>query len=99
MDMGEPWIFLWVICLIGLFVNILAIYDYVDRKKRGQQIKLWKYALAISIGLVLMFPVVSGIVGTLPLSTNCWGLRFWACCWAGFGNANNRVSQCLNRLE
>ena len=66
MNMGEPGVFLWVVCLIGLFVISLAVYDYVDRKKRGQQIKLWKYALAILIGLLLMFPVVSGIVTSLP---------------------------------
>ncbi len=64
--MSEPWVFLWVVCLIGLFVIGLAVYDYVARKKRGQQIKLWKYALAILIGLCLIFPVVSGIVTSLP---------------------------------
>ena len=65
--MSEPWILMWVIFLAGLFVIGVALYDYLDRKKRGQPIKLWKYALAILIGLVLMFPVVSGILGTLPL--------------------------------
>ena len=64
--MNNPWIFLWAICLIGLFVIGLAVYDFVDRKKRGQPIKLWKYAVAIVIGLVLMFPVIPGIVTSLP---------------------------------
>ena len=64
--MGEPWIFLWVICLFGLFVIGLAVYDYVDRKKRGQQIKLWKYAVAVFGGLVLAFPVLSGVMTSLP---------------------------------
>lgn len=72
MNMGEPWVFLWVVCLIGLFVISLAVYDYVDRKKRGQQIKLWKYALAILIGLLLMFPVVSGIVTSFPKFFSFW---------------------------
>ena len=67
MNMGEPWIFLWVICLTGVFVIGLAVYDYVDRKKRGQQIKLWKYGLVLLVGLVLMWPVLWGLVGTLPL--------------------------------
>ena len=35
--MGEPWIFLWVIGLLGLFVIGLAVYDYLDRKKRGER--------------------------------------------------------------
>ena len=30
--MGEPWIFLWVISLLSLFVIGLAVYDYLDRK-------------------------------------------------------------------
>lgn len=65
--MSEPWILMWVIFLAGLFVIGVALYDYLDRKKRGQPIKLWKYVLAVLIGLVLMFPVVSGILVTLPL--------------------------------
>ena len=64
--MGEPWIFLWVIGLLGLFVIGLAVYDYLDRKKRGQPMKLWKYALAILIDMVLMFPVISGVMTSLP---------------------------------
>ena len=65
--MSEPWILMWVIFLAGLFVIGVALYDYLDRKKRGQPIKLWKYVLAVLIGLALMFPVVSGILVTLPL--------------------------------
>ena len=65
--MSEPWILMWVIFLAGLFVIGVALYDYLDRKKRGQPIKLWKYVLAVLIGLVLMWPVVSGILVTLPL--------------------------------
>lgn len=65
--MGEMWMGLWAFTFIGLFVIAVAIYDYVDRKKRNQKIKLWKYILVIVIGLILMFPVISGIVVTLPL--------------------------------
>ena len=60
--MGEMWMGIWIFTLIGLFIIAIAIYDYVDRKKRNQEIKLWKYLLAAMIGLVLMFPVLSGIV-------------------------------------
>lgn len=60
--MGEKWMGIWIFTLIGLFIIAVAIYDYFDRKKRNQEIKLWKYLLASMIGLVLMFPVLSGIV-------------------------------------
>ena len=60
--MGEMWMGIWVFTLIGLFIIAVAIYDYFDRKKRNQEIKLWKYLLAAMIGLVLMFPVLTGIV-------------------------------------
>ena len=53
---------IWIFSFIGLFIIGVAIYDYVDRKKRSQTIKLWKYLLAILIGLGCMFPIVSGIV-------------------------------------
>ena len=58
--MGELWMGIWI--FIGLFIIAVAIYDYFDRKKRNQEIKLWKYLLAAMIGLVLMFPVLTGIV-------------------------------------
>lgn len=58
--MGELWMGIWI--FIGLFIIAVAIYDYFDRKKRNQEIKTWKYLLAAMIGLVLMFPVLSGIV-------------------------------------
>ena len=60
--MGELWMGIWIFTLIGLFIIAVAIYDYFDRKKRNQEIKLWKYLLAAMIGLVLMFPVLTGIV-------------------------------------
>ena len=60
--MGEMWMGIWIFTLIGLFIIAVAIYDYFDRKKRNQEIKTWKYLLAAMIGLVLMFPVLSGIV-------------------------------------
>ena len=60
--MGEKWMGIWIFTLIGLFIIAVAIYDYFDRKKRNQEIKLWKYLLAAMIGLVLMFPVLTGIV-------------------------------------
>ena len=56
------WMGIWVFTFIGLFIIAVAIYDYFDRKKRNQEIKLWKYFLAAMIGLVLMFPILSGIV-------------------------------------
>ena len=37
--MGEMWLVPWVFAVIGLFVIAVAIYDYFDRKKRGQEIK------------------------------------------------------------
>lgn len=58
--MGELWMGIWI--FIGLFIIAVAIYDYFDRKKRNQEIKTWKYLLAAMIGLVLMFPVLTGIV-------------------------------------
>ena len=64
--MYNPWIFLWVMCLLGLFVIILAVYDYLDRKKRGQQIKLWKYVLVGLVGLALVWPILAGLVYSLP---------------------------------
>ena len=60
--MGEMWMGIWIFTLIGLFIIAVAIYDYFDRKKRNQEIKLWNYLLAAMIGLVLMFPVLTGIV-------------------------------------
>ena len=60
--MGEMWMGIWIFTLIGLFIIAVAIYDYFDRKKRNQEIKLWKYLLAAMVGLVLMFPVLTGIV-------------------------------------
>ena len=60
--MGEMWMGIWFFTLIGLFIIAVAIYDCFDRKKRNQEIKTWKYLLAAMIGLVLMFPVLSGIV-------------------------------------
>ena len=63
--MGETWIAIWIFSFIGLLIIGIAIYDYVDRKNRGRMIKLWKYLLAILIGLGFMFPIVSGIVLSL----------------------------------
>lgn len=60
--MGEMWMGIWIFTLIGLFIIAVAIYDYFQRKKRNQEIKTWKYLLAAIIGLVLMFPTLSGIV-------------------------------------
>jgi len=64
--MGEIWMGLWtgilLFGLFGLFVIAVAIYDYRDRKKRAQEIKLWKYVLAILIGLVLVLPILAGAV-------------------------------------
>jgi len=64
--MGEQWLLLWVLSFIGLLVITVTIYDYLDRKKQSKEIKIWKYALAIIIGLVLMYPVLSGLATTLP---------------------------------
>ena len=60
--MGEMWMGTWVFSFIGLFVIAVAVYDYFDRKKRNQEIKLRKDLLAIIVGLVLMFPILSGVV-------------------------------------
>ena len=60
--MGEMWIGIWGISLIGLFVIGVTVYDYFDRKKRNQEIKLWKYLLTMIVGLFLMFPILSGVV-------------------------------------
>ena len=64
--MSEPWILMWVLFLAGLFVIGVAVYDYLDRKKRGQEIKLWKYVLAVLVGLVLMWPILAGLAYSLP---------------------------------
>ena len=62
--MGENWMGLWAGILVfgffGLFVISVAIYDYCDRKKRNQEIKLRKYILAVLIGLILMLPILTG---------------------------------------
>lgn len=60
--MGELWMGIWIFIFIGLFIIAVAIYDYFDRKKRNQEIKTWKYLLAAMIGVVLMFPALTGIV-------------------------------------
>ena len=60
--MGENWMGIWIGTFIGAFIIVVAIYDYFDKKKRGQEIKIWKYLLAIIVGLALVFPIVSGIV-------------------------------------
>lgn len=57
---------LWVLSFAGMFVIGVAVYDYLDRKKRGQEIKLWKYVLAVLVGLVLMWPVLAGLSYSLP---------------------------------
>ena len=64
--MGEQWILLWVLSFAGIFVIGVAVYDYLDRKKRGQEIKLWKYVLAVLVGLVLMWPILAGLAYSLP---------------------------------
>ena len=64
--MGEPWILMWVLFGIGLFVIGVAGYDYQDRKKRGQEIKLWKYVLVGLVGLALVWPIFAGLVYSLP---------------------------------
>ena len=60
--MGENRMGIWISTFIGFFIITVAIYDYFDKKKRGQEIKIWKYLLAIIVGLALLFPIVSGIV-------------------------------------
>ena len=60
--MGENWLGIWISSFIGFFIIVVAIYDCFSRKKRNQEIKLWKYFLAIIVGLALAFPIVSGIV-------------------------------------
>ena len=64
--MGEQWLLLWVISFVGLLIIAVTIYDYLDRRKRNEEVKLWKYALALIIGLILMYPVLIGLVMTLP---------------------------------
>ena len=58
--MGEMWMGIWLFSFLGLFIIGIAVYDYIDRKKRNQEMKLWKYLLAAIVGLVLMFPILSG---------------------------------------
>ena len=60
--MGGIWMASWVFTFIGLFIIAVAIYDFFDRKKRDQEIKIWKYLLAVIVGLAFAFPIVSGIV-------------------------------------
>ncbi|MBR7147145.1 MAG: hypothetical protein IKD11_05445 [Oscillospiraceae bacterium] len=57
--MFNPWLAMWGIFFLGIFVIAVAVYDYADRKKRGQSIKKWAYALTFLIALLLMFPVLS----------------------------------------
>lgn len=51
------WIFFWFLFAAGLLVIGCAVYDWFDRKKRGHAGKIWKYVLAIVIGLILALPV------------------------------------------
>lgn len=60
--MGEMWLGIWISSFIGLFMIGVVIYDYLDRKKRKQEIKMWKYLLVILIALGLMFPIISGLI-------------------------------------
>ena len=60
--MGENWMGIWIGTFIGAFIIVVAIYDYFDKKKRGQEIKIWNYLLAIIVGLALVFPIVTGFV-------------------------------------
>lgn len=60
--MGEMWMGIWIFSFIGLLLIAVAIYDSFDRKKRNQEIKLWKYLLAMIVGVVLMLPILSGVV-------------------------------------
>jgi len=60
--MGENWLGIWAFFFIGLLVIAIAVYDGFDRKKRDQKIKVWKYLAAVVAGLVLMFPILSGVV-------------------------------------
>ena len=64
--MGEPWMLMWVLFFAGLFMIGVAAYDFADRKKRGQDTRLWKYGLVLLAGLVLMWPILAGLVYTLP---------------------------------
>ena len=64
--MGEQWMLLWVLSFAGMFVIGVAVYDYLDRKKRGQEIKLWKYVLVGLVGLALVWPILAGLVYSLP---------------------------------
>ena len=57
--MFNPWLAMWVVFFIGLFVAGVAVYDCLDRKKRAQPIKKRAYALVFFIALLLMFPVLS----------------------------------------
>ena len=59
--MGESWMGIWIVSFFGIFTISVAIYDYFDRKKRNQEIRLWKYLLAVIVGLLFMLPIVSGI--------------------------------------
>ena len=60
--MGENWLGTWAFFFIGLLVIAIAVYDCFDRKKRNQEVKVWKYLVAVIAGLVLMFPILSGVV-------------------------------------
>ena len=51
------WIFFWVMFLSGALVIVCAVYDWFDRKKHSHSRKIWKYTLAVVIGLILMLPV------------------------------------------
>ena len=60
--MGENWMGIWIGTFIGAIIIVVAIYDYFDRKMHNKEIKMWKYLLAIIVGLAFAFPIVSGIV-------------------------------------
>ena len=60
------WLAFWAFFFMGLFVIGVTVYDYIDCKKRGNKRAMWKYALAVVIGLILMFPVVSAMVIVPP---------------------------------
>ena len=70
--MGEMWMGIWIFTFIGLFIIGVAIYDYFDRKKRKQELKKWKYFLAIIVALGLMYPIVSGLILLLLYPFTHW---------------------------
>ena len=56
--MFNPWLAMWALFFIGLFIVGVTAYDCLDRKSRGQRINKGACTVALLVGIALMAPVL-----------------------------------------